>query len=262
MQLHYNRASPFVRKVMAVAIETGLAERIEPVKRLPSPVAPVAEVNADNPLGKIPCLVTDDGIALYDSRVICEYLDSLHHGRKMFPPSGCRPLDGAAPPGPCRRHHGCRRADPLRDVLAAGGGALGRVDRPTRSRNSGAAWTRWSTRARAWAWSTSARSRSPARSATSISATRTRTGAPGSAAARRVVRAVRPAPRRSPRPDRRRSRRSAFDLRRASSGRSVGGRESGACWGVRGYALTVRRGRSSAAPSRGPCARSPAGSRA
>jgi glutathione S-transferase len=88
MQLHYNVASPFVRKVMALAIETGLAERIEPVKRLPSPVAPVAELNVDNPLGKVPCLLTDDGVALYDSRVICEYLDSLHHGRKMFPPSG------------------------------------------------------------------------------------------------------------------------------------------------------------------------------
>jgi glutathione S-transferase len=88
MQLHYNVASPFVRKVMAVAIETGLAERIDPVKSVPSPVAPVAELNADNPLGKVPCLVTDDGAALYDSRVICEYLDSLHHGPKMFPPSG------------------------------------------------------------------------------------------------------------------------------------------------------------------------------
>jgi glutathione S-transferase len=88
MQLHYNVASPFVRKVMAVAIETGLDTRIEPVKRLPSPVAPVAEVNADNPLGKIPCLVTDDGTALYDSPVICEYLDSLHDGPRMFPPSG------------------------------------------------------------------------------------------------------------------------------------------------------------------------------
>jgi glutathione S-transferase len=73
---------------MAVAIETGLAARIEPVKRLPSPVAPDAAVVADNPLGKIPCLLTDDGAALYDSRVICEYLDGLHQGPKMFPPSG------------------------------------------------------------------------------------------------------------------------------------------------------------------------------
>lgn len=88
MQLHHNAASPFVRKVMAVAIETGLAARIEPVKRLVSPVAPLGEVNADNPLGKIPCLVTDDGAALYDSRVICEYLDGLHDGPKMFPAAG------------------------------------------------------------------------------------------------------------------------------------------------------------------------------
>jgi glutathione S-transferase len=88
MQLHYNVASPFVRKVMAVAIETGQAERLEQAKRLPSPVAPVAELTADNPLGKIPCLVTDDGMALYDSRVICEYLDSLHDGARMFPAAG------------------------------------------------------------------------------------------------------------------------------------------------------------------------------
>jgi glutathione S-transferase len=88
MLLHSNAASPFVRKVMAVAIETGLAGRIEAVARLPSPVAPVDEVTADNPLGKVPCLLTDDGIALYDSRVICEYLDSLHDGPRIFPPSG------------------------------------------------------------------------------------------------------------------------------------------------------------------------------
>jgi len=85
MKLHYNVASPYVRKVMAVAIETGLRERIEPVERKMSPVNPSAELNRDNPLGKIPCLVTDDGQALYDSRVICEYLDGLHDGPKMFP---------------------------------------------------------------------------------------------------------------------------------------------------------------------------------
>jgi len=88
MLLHSNPASPFVRKVMAVAIETGLLERLELVRRLVSPVAPAAELTADNPLGKIPCLVTEDGSPLYDSRVICEYLDSLHHGPRMFPPSG------------------------------------------------------------------------------------------------------------------------------------------------------------------------------
>jgi glutathione S-transferase len=88
MQLHHNNASPFVRKVMAVAIETGLDGRIEPVGRKMTPVSPDGQLCADNPLGKIPCLVTDDGEALYDSRVVCEYLDSLHHGPKMFPPAG------------------------------------------------------------------------------------------------------------------------------------------------------------------------------
>jgi glutathione S-transferase len=88
MKLHHNAASPFGRKVMAVAIETGLAERIEPVDRMMTPVSPDGALCADNPLGKIPCLVTDDGLTLYDSRVICEHLDSLHQGPRMFPASG------------------------------------------------------------------------------------------------------------------------------------------------------------------------------
>ena len=88
MKLHHNVASPYVRKVMAVAIETGLRERIELVERKMSPVSPSAELNRDNPLGKIPCLVTDDRVALFDSRVICEYLDSLHDGPNLFPPAG------------------------------------------------------------------------------------------------------------------------------------------------------------------------------
>jgi glutathione S-transferase len=88
MQLHYNLASPFARKVLVLAREVGLADRLELVVRMVNPVAPVAEVVADNPLGKIPCLVTDDGLALYDSRVIAEYLDGLHDGPRMFPAAG------------------------------------------------------------------------------------------------------------------------------------------------------------------------------
>lgn len=88
MKLHYNIASPYVRKVLAVAIETGLRGRIELVERKMSPVSPDADLNRDNPLGKIPCLVTDDGLVLYDSRVCCEYLDGLHDGPKMFPAAG------------------------------------------------------------------------------------------------------------------------------------------------------------------------------
>jgi glutathione S-transferase len=55
-----------------------------------TPVKPDADLAADNPLGKIPCLVADDGAVLYDSRVICEYLDSLHDGPKMVPAGPAR----------------------------------------------------------------------------------------------------------------------------------------------------------------------------
>lgn len=88
MRLHYNVASPYVRKVMAVAIETGLDDRLEPVTRMMTPVKPDADLVRDNPLGKIPCLVTDEGAVLYDSRVVCEYLDSRHDGPRMFPGAG------------------------------------------------------------------------------------------------------------------------------------------------------------------------------
>jgi glutathione S-transferase len=88
MQLRHSVASAYVRKVMAVAIETGLDGRLEPVERRITPVKPDADLVKDNPLGKIPCLITDEGAVLYDSRVICEYLDSLHAGPKMFPAAG------------------------------------------------------------------------------------------------------------------------------------------------------------------------------
>jgi len=88
MQLHYNLGSPYARKVRVVAIETGLDGRIELVTRMMTPVKPDEDLNRDNPLGKIPCLVTDEGVALYDSRVICEFLDSLHERAKLFPVAG------------------------------------------------------------------------------------------------------------------------------------------------------------------------------
>ena len=88
MKLHSSPTSPYVRKVRILLLETGLDDRVEQVVQAVTPIALNKEVNADNPMGKVPAFVTDDGISLYDSPVICEYLDSLHAGAKMYPPSG------------------------------------------------------------------------------------------------------------------------------------------------------------------------------
>jgi glutathione S-transferase len=88
MRLHWSSRSPFVRKVMVVAHESGLADRIE---RLPTVVAltkPDLALLPRNPLGKIPTLVLEDDTCLYDSVVICEYLDGLGGAPKLFPPAG------------------------------------------------------------------------------------------------------------------------------------------------------------------------------
>ena len=88
MKLYINPQSPFARKARVVARETGLATQIEEVLATVSPVKANAEVGRANPLMKVPTLVLDDGSALFDSPVFCEYLDSLHAGRKLFPPPG------------------------------------------------------------------------------------------------------------------------------------------------------------------------------
>lgn len=86
MKLHWSPRSPFVRKVMIVLHETGLADRVECVRTVVAFTRPPPPgLLADNPLGKIPALVLDDGRTLFDSRVICEYLDGLHDGPRLFP---------------------------------------------------------------------------------------------------------------------------------------------------------------------------------
>lgn len=85
MKLHWSPRSPYVRKVMIVAHELGLADRIETVRTVVGGTTPHADLMRQNPLGKIPTLVLDDGTVLYDSPVICEYLDTLHDGPKLFP---------------------------------------------------------------------------------------------------------------------------------------------------------------------------------
>ena len=86
MKLFYGTTSPYVRKVVVSAIELGLNDRIERDETFPW--ASDSQYGGVNPVGKVPALITDDGQVLYDSQVIVEYLDSIHDGPKLIPPSG------------------------------------------------------------------------------------------------------------------------------------------------------------------------------
>ena len=86
MKLHWSPRSPYVRKVMVVASELGLTDRLEIVRTVVGGATPHLELMRENPLGKIPTLVLEDGTVIYDSPVICEYLDTQHEGPKLFPP--------------------------------------------------------------------------------------------------------------------------------------------------------------------------------
>ncbi len=86
MKLRYSPTSPYVRKVTVTAHETGLHDRIQRVPTVTSD--PASGLAKDNPLGKVPALILDDGQRIFDSPVICEYLDNLHGGAKIVPPTG------------------------------------------------------------------------------------------------------------------------------------------------------------------------------
>lgn len=89
MKIYFSPFSPYVRKCLVTGHELGLNDRIELLPSKANPVERDQQLIAKNPLGKVPTFLTDDGQALYDSRVICEYLDDLSGG-KLFP------LDGKA----------------------------------------------------------------------------------------------------------------------------------------------------------------------
>jgi glutathione S-transferase len=86
VKLFYSPASPFVRKVLACAVAREIDAQIERASTNPHVSPP--ELLAQNPLSKIPCLVTADGLALFDSPVICEYLDTIDNALPMFPEHG------------------------------------------------------------------------------------------------------------------------------------------------------------------------------
>ncbi|UWQ41268.1 glutathione S-transferase [Leisingera aquaemixtae] len=81
MKLTYSQASPFARKVVVLLRETGQLQDVEILDVTTTPLSPSPDVKASNPLAKIPALERNDGPALYDSRVICAYLDERAGGK-------------------------------------------------------------------------------------------------------------------------------------------------------------------------------------
>lgn len=91
MKLYFAPQSPFARKVRIAAIELGLEQRIDLLYTEVVPGQPNLEFGGRyNPLRKIPTMETDEGATLYDSTVICEYLESLSEQARLLPPAGPR----------------------------------------------------------------------------------------------------------------------------------------------------------------------------
>ncbi len=119
MRLLHSPASPFARKVRACAIARGIDGQIT----LVATQGEAADLAAVNPLGKLPCLITEDGVALYDSRVICEFLDTVGNVFPMFPEHGLRFRalrfqalgDGISDAAVLRRGEMGRPSEPARD---------------------------------------------------------------------------------------------------------------------------------------------------
>jgi glutathione S-transferase len=84
MKITASGASPYVRKVMACAIARGIDQQLE--KWTIATTDPV--LSNSNPLGKVPTLINDEGVALFDSPVICEFLDSIGSAPALFPAAG------------------------------------------------------------------------------------------------------------------------------------------------------------------------------
>lgn len=91
MRLAYSPTSPYVRKVMVLLHETGQLDDIALEPKSGTPLDPAPGLAAQNPLGKVPALERPDGPALYDSRVICQYLDD--RARAGLYPEGTRRWD-------------------------------------------------------------------------------------------------------------------------------------------------------------------------
>jgi glutathione S-transferase len=84
MKLHWSPKSPYVRKVMICAHELGCTDQLTLMRSVAAMLKPNPAIMVDNPLNKIPTLILDDGATLFDSRVICDYLNEKYQGA-LFP---------------------------------------------------------------------------------------------------------------------------------------------------------------------------------
>ena len=85
MKLWHSPLSPFVRKCMILAHEAGIADKIEILNAAAHHINRDERIMESNPLGKVPSMVLDDGTPIFDSRVICAYLDTQHDGENLIP---------------------------------------------------------------------------------------------------------------------------------------------------------------------------------
>jgi len=88
MELKYSPTSPYVRKVLVVANELGITDRL--LLTNTDPRAGIASLSLLNPLSKIPTLITDSGGVMFDSSVICEYLNAEYGEYRLLPEDGQR----------------------------------------------------------------------------------------------------------------------------------------------------------------------------
>jgi len=88
MKLFYSPPSPYARKVRVAIRELGLLDRVEEVEVTVAPHKPNEAYGRTNPLIKVPALETDDGMVLFNSPVLCEYLDVLAGGNRLMPAQG------------------------------------------------------------------------------------------------------------------------------------------------------------------------------
>jgi len=122
MKILFSPTSPYVRKCLVTAHELGLDDQLQLLPSNAHPVQRDPQIIAHNPLGKVPTFFTDDGLVLYDSRVICEYMND-RAGGSLFPASGTRRWetltlqslgDGMLDAGLLARYEDVARPEPLR----------------------------------------------------------------------------------------------------------------------------------------------------